>query len=182
MREFIGRGGGAFWRVFKPVKVGNDWCLRVEFGKIGKQGQARISPYPMEFMANDEYERRIHEKTTKKDYVEKLPPVKKKPMKSKTKLTNLTSPATLFPPIKIPPIKIYPKSGTVDAALVESSVAMIKKIPSCKHDNLTRKGSKWTCAQCQTTVDFGKTAPVETEEVIVKKVRRFINLDWRNTA
>ena len=68
MREYIGRNGGAFWRVFEPKEVDGQWLLRVEFGKLGTNGQARITPFWSREAAVMEMGRRISEKTLRKDY------------------------------------------------------------------------------------------------------------------
>lgn len=46
----------------------------------------------------------------------------------------------------------------------------------CQHDNLTRKGSSWTCNACGNKVEFDKT--VEVKFGVESEARRFFDLEY----
>lgn len=73
---------------------------------------------------------------------------------------------------------VYVKKNVVT---YQPSYIPVAAPPVCKHDSLSRAGSKWKCSSCKKEVDFGKdSAPVSSVEFeVVTKVRRFFNLSGR---
>jgi predicted DNA-binding WGR domain protein len=82
MREFqyVNGTSSKFWVIHEPQSVGGQWPLHVHFGRIGTQGQSRVTVHQTYVAAEDDYGSRIQSKLGK-GYVEVKASKKKKTKK-----------------------------------------------------------------------------------------------------
>jgi predicted DNA-binding WGR domain protein len=63
------------------------------------------------------------------------------------------------------------------AAVIKKTFDLDDVVAECEHSNLSRKGNSWKCWTCGHTVELMMEASVG---VVEEKVKRFINLNWKD--
>ena len=153
--EYVNGTSKKFWIIHEPQSVGGQWPLHVHFGRIGTQGQSRVTVHPTYIASEDDYGKRIQAKLGK-GYVEVG--------KSKA--------------VKIKKAKLAKLKKTFELSLAAEAI-------TCKHENITKLGgTKWRCTDCGDLVEFITPAGTDKVPHVeaMAMAKRFINLNWRKTA
>jgi predicted DNA-binding WGR domain protein len=165
--EFVGGKSSKYWEIDSPHQTEEDytsWLVHVHYGRIGTDGQHHTKVFGTEWQA-EQYYKQIVAKKVDKGYEEKLFKFKPASKKPKAKKITKISGSKLKVPIAYDLVPGEPLAEHLDP---------------CEHKVLTNLGKgRFKCFTCKHEIEMGKAVESLPEPEVQKKVKRFINLNWR---